>query len=191
MSDVGKIVTAAKNETEENLSSVHGLVHFQNLEPYLDVIEKEYKSEDVTLYRWMHCPPIPDDFKPQIFQENNPIGVDDLACPDADAPDEVKLEYVGRFTLSGFVTPEDAVDEWKRNLCKRTEKVKDVEKKRQKTEKWIADKGQYVYKVDYTVDSAMVGPQNDGIHKQAFLFEGVDPETLIDSAFKPIKIDIL
>ena len=191
MGDVRKITIEAKNGVEERRSSMRVLAYSQNLEPYLDVIGKEYKSEDVTLYRWMHFPPIPDDFKPQIFQENNPIGVDDLACPDADAPDEVKLEYVGRFTLSGFVTPEDAVDEWKRNLSKRTEKVKDVDKKRQKTEKWIADKGQYVYKVDYTVDTALVGPQSDGIHKQAFLLEGVDPETLIDSAFKPIKIDIL
>lgn len=139
----------------------------------------------------MHCPPIDDDFRPQIFQENNPITVDDLLCPDVNAPDEVKLEHVGKFTLSGFVTLQDAVDEWKKNLHKRTEKVKDAGKKQKKIEKWIAAKGQYVYKVDYTIDTAMTGPQGDGVHKQVFLFDGIEPRDLIDPSFEPIKIDIL
>lgn len=191
MCDVRKIATDNVIGHEEKFSTAHVLAHSQNLEPYLDVIEKEYKPEDVTLYRWMHCPPIPDDFKPQIFQENNPNSVEDLVCPDPDAPDEVKLEHVGRFTLSGFVTPEDAVDEWKRNLHKRTEKVKDADRKQKKIEKWIADKGQYVYKVDYTIDTAMVGPRGDGVHKQVFLFDGIEPRDLIDPTFEPIKIDIL
>ena len=186
-----KIATRVEDDCSEAVDSARVLAHLQNLEPYLDVIEREYLAEDITLYRWMHCPPIDDDFRPQIFQESNPIGVDDLQCPDVDAPDEVKLEHVGKFTLSGFVTLQDAVDEWKRNLHKRTEKVKDADRKQKKIEKWIADKGQYVYKVDYTIDTAMAGPRGDGVHKQVFLFDGIEPRDLIDPTFEPIKIDIL
>jgi hypothetical protein len=35
----------------------------------------------------------------------------------------------------------------------------------------------------------MVGPQKDDVHKQVFLFENVDAASLIDKAFKPVKIE--
>lgn len=56
--------------------------------------------------------------------------------------------------------------------------------------KWISKKGQYIIKVDYTPETAIVGPQEDGTHKQALLYSDVDVETLIDKTFEPIKIDL-
>lgn len=68
---------------------------------------------------------------------------------------------------------------------------KPEEKIKRIVDKWVRDKGKYVVKVDYTENVALVGPQNDGVYKQVFLFEGVDAASLVDKSVEPIEIEIL
>lgn len=165
------------------------LAYNEYLEPFLDVIEEEYKPKNISLYRWVHNPISSDDFKPQVFQENNPNSPEDIKIPPADAPKDVILEYTDWFTLSSYVTSDAAIKEWCDTLTRRLKRKKTEESRKAEIEKWIRNKGEYVVKVDYTEETAMVGPQDDGIHKQAFVFEGIDAASLVDQAFKPIKIE--
>lgn len=156
----------------------------------IDVIYKQYKPEDVSLYRWTHNPITEDDFKPQIFQSVSSMSEDDLSIPDIDAPDEVKLEYASWFTLSNFDTPENAVSAWQNRLDNMLKKCKTPEKKEKEIEKWVKKKGQYVTQINYTKESGLIGPCDDDIHKEFFPFEGANIELLIDKDFPPIKIEI-
>ena len=52
------------------------LAHMEELAPFLSIIEEEYKPINISLYRWMHVPQNQDDYRPQIFQESNPM------CPE-------------------------------------------------------------------------------------------------------------
>lgn len=74
-------------------------------------------------------------------------------------------------------------------MAKRIE-GKSEEKKKIQVDNWIKNKGDHIVKVDYTPETAIVGPDEDGIHKQVFLFEDIDASSLIDTNFSPIKINI-
>jgi len=54
----------------------------------------------------------------------------------------------------------------------------------------IEKKGQYVAKIDYTEEAGLIGPQDDGIHKEVFPYKGVEVTKLIDNSFQPFKIEI-
>ena len=165
------------------------LAHMEELAPFLSIIEEEYKPINISLYRWMHVPQNQDDYRPQIFQESNPMCPEQLGVPPVDAPRGVILDYVSWFSLSNFVSVESATEEWRRILSKRISNVSE-KKILAEIKKWISKKGQYIIKVDYTPETAIVGPQDDGTHKQALLYSDVDVETLIDKTFEPIKIDL-
>lgn len=164
------------------------LAHSEYLAPFKEVIYESYRQEDVSLYRWVHNPPIEDDFLPQIFQEASSMSVDILKEPSADAPKEVILEYTSWFTLSNFVSLEDAIKVWQLNLGKAVKKKTDNRDKA--IRRWIDKKGQYVMKIDYTKESGLIGPQGDGIHKEIFPFQDVDIASLVDKSFQPVKIEI-
>lgn len=165
------------------------LANSEYLTPFKEVIYEEYRPQNVSLYRWGHHPNIGDDFLPQIFQEVNPMSADMLKVPSVDAPKDVILNYTSSFTLSNFTSLEDAVSEWQSNLKKRLKKAKPGGRDKA-IRQWIDKKGQYVMKIDYTEDSGLVGPQNDGIHKEFFPFSGVDVASLVDKSFEPYKIEI-
>lgn len=167
---------------------MHVLAYMNYLEPFYGVIEKEYACENISLYRWVSNPIASDDFKPQIFQTRISSSPEDLKRPETNAPKEIILDYVGWFTLSNFTTLEHAIAEWQR-LLKQRLRGKSEKKRSGIIEKWMQNKGEYVVKVNYTPDTAMIGPKDDGIHKQAFLFEGVDGSSLVDKAFEPVKIE--
>lgn len=165
------------------------LAHAKYLDPFKEIIYEEYKPSNVSLYRWVHNPDVPDDFKPQIYQENSRISPDDLKVPDVNAPKKVILQYTSRFTLSHFESPDEAIKAWQESHANLLKKYK-PEKRAEITGSWIKNKGQYVIKVDYTEDSGLIGPQSNGPHKEIFLFEGIDASSLIDKSFPPIKIEI-
>lgn len=165
------------------------LANSKYLTPFKEVIYDAYRSENVSLYRWGHNPNSEDDFRPQIFQEVSSMSVDMLEIPSVDAPKEVILEYTSWFTLSNFVSLEDAIKAWQSSLNKILKKVKPG--KRDKIiQRWIEKKGQYVMKIDYTEDSGLIGPQGVGVHKEFFPFRDVDIASLVDKSFQPFKIDI-
>ncbi len=165
------------------------LANGEYLASFKEVIYGEYRPENVSLYRWMHNPNCGDDFLPQIFQEASSMSVDMLEVPSANASKDAILEYASWFTLSHFVSLEDAVKAWRSNLDKILKKEK--QNKRDKLiQRWIKKKGQYVMKIDYTEDSGLVGQQDNGVHKEVFPFQGVDIASLIDKELQPFKIEI-
>lgn len=165
------------------------LAYDEYLHPYKEVIYEHYKPTAVSLYRWVHDPNVPDDFKPQIFQDISTISPEKMKAPEVDALEEAILQYTSRFTLSHFVTPDEAMKAWQQSLGNLLKKVK-PEKQAEKTENWIKKKGQYVVKINYTEESGLIGPQTDGSHKEIFLYEETDVASLIDRTFPPIKIEI-
>ncbi len=171
------------SEVQQNLANS------EYLTPYKEVIYERYKPENVSLFRWSHNPHNDEDFSPQVFQNSTPFSVEDLQAPPVDAPKEVIHEYVSWFSLSHFTTAQDAIRIWQETLKLRLRKVQDPVKREKEIRKWIEKKGQYVSKIDYTANSGLVGPQDDGVHKQVFPYEGVDVASLEDKMFQPIKIE--
>lgn len=165
------------------------LTHEEYLTSFLDVIYEEYVPENVSLYRWVHNLMVADDFKPQIFQCVTSSSPDDLLVPASDAPKEVVLQYTSYFTLSHFVTLEEAVKAWRVSLNGILKKTK-PEKQSKAIERWIEKKGQYVAKIDFTESAGLIGPQGDGIHKEFFSYKDIDVASLIDKTFQPFKIEI-
>lgn len=165
------------------------LADYEYLNPYMDTVLEEYKAEDLSLYRWAHNPLVKDDFLQQIYQESNPDSPETLKAPDLDASKEVILDYIDNFTYSNYLTVEDAVKLWRDNLQHRLSKVR-ANKKEKEIQKFIRKKGQYIIKVDYNKDVAIVGIQNNEVHKLTLLYDGVKFEDLIDKSFTPIKIDL-
>lgn len=187
---INKIKRKKRDRGKANKQATkRSLAYKEYLEPFQNIIEEEYKPQSLSLYRWVHNPIISDDFKPQIFQDCNPNTPERLIKPSENDPKEVVLEYTSWFTLSHYVTPDDAINEWKHFLNKLI-KGKSEEKKKIKIDNWIRNKGDHIVKLDYTPETAIVGPNGDGIHKQVFLFEDVDASSLVDDSFSPIKINI-
>lgn len=160
------------------------LAHLNFLRPFLQTIEKEYKSMYKEAYRWMHMPRIKDDFRPQIFQENDSRTPEEIRPPLVDAPNGIILKYVDLFTLSNYDTSENAEKAyryWVEKLRNKSTKA---------LEEFIQNKGDYIVKVNYTEDVAILNEPDKKGHFQALMFENVDYENLIDKTFVPIKIEI-
>lgn len=180
-----------KEHRKRQKQSAMKLAYSEYLTPFEEVIYKQYKPDDISLYRWVHNPMVEDDFKPQIFQSVSSKSVDELEVPDVSAPDGVIWEYTSWFTLSHFSTLEQAINMWQSSLRKILKKYNNPDKKQKELQKWINKKGQFVVKIDYTSEFGLIGPQSDGIHKELFPFEGVDVEALVDKTFEPVKIEII
>lgn len=136
-----------ERRNKQKMQKRRELAHNEFLTPFLDVVYEEYTPENVSLYRWVHNPQVADDFKPQIFQSVTSFSPDDLLIPASDAPKEVVLQYTSWFTLSHFVTLEEAVKAWRFSLDGILKKTK-PEKKDKAIERWIEKKGQYIAKID-------------------------------------------
>lgn len=180
-----------KEHRKRQKQSAMKLAYSEYLTPFEEVIYKQYKPDDISLYRWVHNPMVEDDFKPQIFQSVSSKSVDELEVPDVSAPDGVIWDYTSWFTLSHFSTLEQAINMWQSSLRKILKKYNNPDKKQKELQKWINKKGQFVVKIDYTSESGLIGLQSDGIHKELFPFEGVDVEALVDKTFEPVKIEII
>lgn len=56
-----------KEHRKRQKQSAMKLAYSEYLTPFEEVIYKQYKPDDISLYRWVHNPMVEDDFKPQIF----------------------------------------------------------------------------------------------------------------------------
>jgi hypothetical protein len=170
------------NQPSDNENALKPLRFEEYLSDFMDFISSEYQAQDMSLYRWSHHPMTDDDDLPQIFQVSDPRSVDDMMKPDADAPEEVKREYVSHFTYSCFDTPENAIKRF-------TEIWSRLKPKRQGL--FVEQKGAYVTKVVISKENAIKdGTQANG-HTQILLREGVHIQDLVDDSFVPIKIELL
>lgn len=174
---------AARTLQKENLK----LKYAEYLAPFAETIFSHYTMREVSLYRWMHNPEIPDDFLPQIFQENDPRSLDMLAVPELDDPDDVILRtYVDYFTFSNFDTLEHAEKEYVRWIDHFGKRKNSDEK----IKTWIKNKGLFIEKINYTLGTALIGETENNGHTQTLLMDGVDPVDLVDRSFEPYKINI-
>lgn len=162
------------------------LRYSEYLDPFMDVIDNNYKPQDISLFRWMHNPEIPDDFLPQIFQEADTRDVDSLEVPSVDDPDFVILKYVDNFTLSNFDSIESAERRYN-DVVTRFSKRKDAD---MRILDWIEKKGLYIEKIDYSESTALVGECDSSGHIETLIAEGVNVEDLIDRSFEPYKINV-
>lgn len=160
----------------------------EHLQNYMDVIKECFSRENVSLYRWIHDPLENDDFEPQIFQESNPMSLEQLTVPDVDTPKDVKLDYVSNFCLSHFTSEKAAQEEYLKAFEKRA-KNKPEDRYRKIKENFIRKKGEYIQKIDYTPESALIGPDNNN-HRDVLLMKDCNPRELIDKSYKPKRIDL-
>ena len=173
-----------KSKEQKKKRNKRKLAYQNYLKPFLQTIDKVYKPMYKEAYRWMHMPRIKDDFKPQIFQESDSRTPEKIRPPQLDAPDGIILKYVDNFTLSNYDTSENAEKAyryWVEKLSKKSTKA---------LEEFIQNKGDYIVKVNYTEDVAILNEPDKKGHFQVLMFENVDYENLVDKAFVPIKIEI-
>lgn len=178
---------AKRKEERKKRLMVNRLKYSEYLMPFFDVIYRNFNVNEITLFRWMHNPEIPDDFLPQIFQENDPRSVDKLEIPDKNDPDDIILHsYIDYFTFSNFDTLENA----EREYLKWIERFSQRKKPDEKIKNWIENKGLYIEKINYKMGDALIGKKDENGHIQTLIAEDIDPETLVDRSFEPYKIDV-
>lgn len=174
---------------KRNRQPVSPAIRYQeHLRDYMDVIDECFKAEDVSLYRWIHDPLVEDDFKPQIFQESSPLSLEQLMVPDVDTPKDVKLGYISYFCLSHFTTEKSAEEEYLKAFEKRSKNKSEARYQKIK-EDFIRKKGEYIQKINYTSDSALIGPDENN-HRNVLLMDNCNPQELIDKDYKPKRIDL-
>lgn len=170
------------------LSGSHDIRYQEHFQNYMDVIDEFFSAENVSLYRWVHNPLEDDDFEPQIFQESSPLSLEQLTAPDVDTPKEVRYDYISYFCLSHFTSEKAAEEEYLKAFEKRT-KNQSENRYRKIRESFIRKKGEYIQKINYTPDSALIGPDNNN-HRDVLLMKDCDPKGLIDKEYKPKRIGI-
>lgn len=159
------------------------LLHSDLLYQFSQFIEDEFQRGEITLYRWSHNPIIGDDFLPQIFQSTSDIDITDVEVPSpTDSKKKIK-HYVNYFTLSHFISEQQAVDEYNR--------IKDNilnSDHPERIEGFIENKGSYVQKVDYEEDDIMYAQPDQRGHINTLPCVGMDPQRVIDTTYIPVKL---
>lgn len=159
------------------------LQYYELLSLFQTYIDEEFHRGNITLYRWSHDPYTSDDFKPQIFQSFSDRDITDVKVPSpTDSKKKVK-KYVEFFTLSHFMTSQQAVDRYSEIISDLTNSDHP-----ERVEGFKENKGTYVQKCNYSENDALYGnPDEDG-HVNVLLCNGFAPERVIDTTFMPIKI---
>lgn len=158
------------------------------VEPYKEHIVPPYAEEYRTGYRWVHQPLMALDGKPQAMQSSEPVK--SVAVPGDDADAMVWMQYAESFTVSSFDTPDNARLAYQEQIRRFRAQTSNPLKAERKIQSFRQNKGEYIQKVDYTPDTALVGPVNEHGHFNAILKEGVELADLVDPDFTPLKIDI-
>ena len=159
------------------------LQHSDLLDKFSRFIEEEYQRGEITLYRWSHNPIIGDDFLPQVFQSSSDIEITDIEVPSpTDSKKEIR-HYVNYFTLSHFISEQQAIEEYNRikeNIINSDHPERFVG--------FVENKGSYVQKVDYEEDDIMYSQPDKRGHINALPCVGMDPQRVIDTTYIPVKL---
>lgn len=150
---------------------------------YRKFINEEYRRGEITLYRWAHNPFTTDDFKPQIFQSFSDRDISEVIIPSPTGSRKRIKKYVDYFTLSHFVSEQQAIDKYRAlisNLSSSCHPESVLEFKEHK--------GTYVQKCNYGENDALYGIPNDEGHINVLLCKGFDPERVVDTTYTPIEI---
>jgi hypothetical protein len=131
---------------------------------------------------------IDDDGKPQVMQSNKPIK--SFVKPEEQADNDVWIEYAENFTLSNYDTERHALQAYNEVIDRFRQRYQEPQKAAKVIQSFQSNKGDHIVKVDYTPETAIVGPINEKGHFDAILKEGIQMKDLVDKTYKPIKIDI-
>lgn len=159
------------------------LQHSDLLNQYKAFIDREYHSGEMTLFRWAHDPYTADDFKPQIFQSFSDRDISEIQVPSPTGSEKRIKSYVERFTLSHFLTEEQARGKYEEviSILQNSDHPESVEG-------FKAKKGTYIQKCNYSENDALYGTPNDEGHIDILPLRGLKPERVIDTTYKPVKI---
>jgi hypothetical protein len=122
------------------------------------------------------------------MQSNRPIK--SFVKPDEQAAKGVWIEYAESFTLSNYVTEHHALQAYYEMIDRFRKRYQESQKAAKVIQSFLSNKGDHIVKVNYTPETAIVGPINEKGHFDAILKEGVQMKDLVDKTYKPIKIDI-
>lgn len=159
------------------------LQHSELLNQFQDFIDREYRSGAMSLFRWTHDPYTADDFKPQIFQSFSDRDISEVPVPSPTGSDKKIKSYVERFTLSHFLTEQQAIAKYREQLdiLQNSDHPERVEGFKEK-------KGTYVQKCCYGEGDALYGKPGNGGHIDILPLRGLIPERVIDTTYTPVKI---
>ena len=159
------------------------LQHSELLDQFRAFIDKEYHSGEMTLFRWVHDPYTADDFKPQIFQSFSDRDISEVRVPSPTGSEKKIKSYVERFTLSHFLTEQQAIAKYREQL-----EILQNSDHPERVEGFKDNKGTYVQKCRYGERDALYGKPGDGGHIDILPLRGLYPERVIDTTYTPVKI---
>lgn len=159
------------------------LQHSELLTQFQAYIDEEFHRGEITLYRWAHNPYTSDDFKPQIFQSFSTRDISDVFVPSPTGSRQRIKKYVEYFTLSHFISEEQAVSRYMEVISGLADSGHP-----ERAEGFKENKGTYVQRCVYGEDDIVYGTPDEKGHIDALLCKGFDPERVIDTTYTPVKI---
>ena len=159
------------------------LQHSELLGQFRTFIDKEYHSGEMTLFRWIHDPYTADDFKPQIFQSSSDRDISEVRVPSPTGSEKRIKSYVNRFTLSHFLTEQQAIAKYREKLD-----ILQNSNHPESVEAFKENKGTYVQKCCYGERDALYGNPNDEGHIDILPLRGLNLGRVIDTTYTPVKI---
>lgn len=159
------------------------LQHSELLSQFQSYIDTTYQRGAITLFRWAHDPFTGDDFRPQIFQSFSDRDISEVKVP-SPAGSLKKIEmYVNYFTLSHFLSVDQAATAYKEQI----EKLRGSDHP-ERIEDFIQNKGCYVQKCNYEEDDILYGEGSPTGHINVLPCVGLDPTRVIDTTFTPLNM---
>lgn len=159
------------------------LQHSDLLSKFQTYIDEEYHRGNITLYRWAHSPYTDDDFRPQIFQSFSDRDISEIYVPSPTDKRNKVAQYVRWFTLSHYLTEEQAISNYK-NIVSKLRTSDHPER----VSGFKESKGMYVTKCYYTENDALYGNADENGHIDILLCNGFDPKRVVDTTYTPVKI---
>lgn len=159
------------------------LQHSELLNQFQAFIAEEYQRGDITLYRWSHDPYTADDFRPQMFQSFSDRDISEVHVPSPTGSKKKIKKYVDYFTLSHFISERQAIDKYNNMITYLSSSAHP-----ESVEGFKENKGTYVQKCNYGENDILYGVPDEEGHINILLCRGFNPERVIDTTYKPVKI---
>lgn len=147
------------------------------LAPFEDIIEQIYSPKDQDLWRWCHNPINESDF---LVQAENSINVPNINIEDATF--EEKVDYIERYALSAYTSPENAVAAYYE-----VRKVRVSRRGEQAGLKFDEQKGGHIQPIHVKPEHGVSDtPSGEHGHVNILMNKGVNPVDMVKGAPIPI-----
>lgn len=159
------------------------LQYAELLSKFQSYIDDHYHRGSITLYRWTHDPYTGDDFRPQIFQSFSDRDITEYDVPSPTGSLKKVASYVGRFTLSHYLTEEQAIAKYMELVSALTNSDHP-----ERIDGFKENKGTFVTRCNYSEEDALYGEVEENGHVNILLCNGFDPQRVVDTTYTPVKI---